>query len=118
MVLDEMALAWWIAKHRISDDQRFDRTLQQNVNADEFDLTLSIESHFDGIDDELMDRDIEFYEKNNLAHRLTELSYAMVELAPLFNRTYNVALLSGANLDDARLVGIEKAGIHPVMFIE
>lgn len=117
-ILDEMALAWWIAKHRINDDRRLDRTLLENVNTDEFDLSLSIESHFDGLDDEEMDRDMEFYEANELAHRLTQLAYAMVDLTPLINRTFNVALLSGVNLDDARIVGIEKAGVYPVMFVE
>lgn len=117
-ILDEMSLAWWISKHRIYDDLRLDRSLIENVNGDEYDLGIAIESHFDGLDDEEMDRDMEFYEKNNLAHRLTELSYALIDIAPLINRTFNVALLSGVNLYDARIVGIEEAGVHPVMFID
>lgn len=113
-----MAVAWWMAKHRIYDDNRLDLPLAKTMADDEFDFTISVESMFDNLDDELMDRDMEFYEANEIARRLTDLSYGMVELVPLMTKTFNVALLTGVDFNAAGFVGIEKSGTYPVMFVE
>lgn len=117
-LLDELATPWWISKHCIYDDNRFELSLDKALREDEYDLSLAIESHFDNIDDELMDRDMAFYEENEICHRLTDLSYSVLELVPVINRTFNVALLSGVDFNATKFVGIEKAGIYPVMYVE
>lgn len=118
-ILDEMSIAWWQSKHYLSmDNDRKLIPLDVALSNDIDSLITAIDSQFDGISDEEMDRDMEYYEENNLAHRLVDLSYHMASMAGLINNTFNVAFLSGVNLDDANIVGIEKAGPYPIMFIE
>lgn len=117
-LLDELVTAWWSSKFRVYEDERCDFTLAKAMADDEFDLSLAVESMFDNMDDELMDRDMVFYEENEICHRLTDLSYRVQELIPLMNKTFNVVLLSGVDLNGVSFVGIEKAGIHPVMYVE